>query len=310
MNFSQFRIKKDIMRYLIIFLLSVLLFTACPNAQTEDEAPGKLKRYELKGKVLKFDKKTKMASIEHEEIPGFMSAMTMDFEIRKPEWAWNEIGPGSVVTGDLVVEKPSGKYWLEISGIVASSLTEKETPIKNKDVAYIGKEIPNFTLKNQDGKDISAKDFRGQTLAITFIYSECPLPEFCILMSKHFSDVANQIAEDDELKDKIRLLSISFDPKRDTPEKLKSYGLGYLGNDSKAKDFEIWQLAVGEDKKVKEIADFFGLRYEIDEKDNTQFSHSLRTIVVSPEGKVTRVFSGNDWKTKDLVEEMKKSMEK
>ena len=297
------------MRYLIILLFSVLLFTACPNATTVEETPSdKLKRYELKGEVLSFDKKTKIASIKHEEIPGYMSPMTMDFEIRKPEWAWNELAPGAIVTGDLVVDNPNGKYWLEVAGIVASSLTESKAPINNKDVAYVGKEVPNFTLKNQDGKDISAKDFRGKTLAITFIYSECPLPEFCILMSKNFSDVANQIAENDELKDSIRLLSISFDPKRDTPEKLKSYGLGYLGKNSKAKDFKIWQLAVGEDKKIKEIADFFGLRYEVDEKDKTQFAHSLRTIVVSPEGKVTKVFSGNDWKIEDLVEEMKKNI--
>jgi protein SCO1/2 len=297
------------MRYFLLISISALLFIACSQPPAEDETPGKLKTYELKGKVLSFDKKTKIASIEHEEIPGFMSAMTMDFEIRKPEWVWNELAPGAQVTADLIVDNKNSKSWLEVKGIVASSLPSDSAPKIREDKASEGKEIPDFTLTNQDGKEISAKDFRGKALAITFIYSECPLPEFCILMSKNFSDIANTIAGNEELKDKIRLLSISFDPQRDTPEKLKSYGLGYLGKDSKAKDFTIWQLAVGEDKKIKDIADFFGLRYEVDEKDKTQFAHSLRTIVVTPDGKVQKVFSGNDWKTVDLIEEMKKTLD-
>ncbi len=296
------------MRYLFLILFSFLLFTACSNSpQTEEVSPDKLKRYELKGKVLSFNKETKIASIEHEEIPGYMEAMTMDFEIRKPEWAWDNIGKGSTVTGDLVVDNLNGKYWLEVKGIIEPQNDQEATPIR-EDVATIGKEIPDFTLTNQDGKPVSPKDFRGKALAITFIYSECPLPEFCILMSKNFSDLANEVAANDELKDKIRLLSISFDPKRDTPEKLKSYGLGYLGKDSKATDFKVWQIAVGEDKKIREIADFFGLRYEVDEQDKTQFNHSLRTIVVSPEGKVAKVFAGNEWKPKDLLDEMKKTL--
>lgn len=297
------------MRYLTIILFSVLLFTACPKAKSDVDSETKLKRYDLTGKVLTFDKKTKIASIEHEEIPGYMSAMTMDFEIRKPEWAWEAITPGAVVSGDLMVDNVNGKFWLEVKGIVEPR-GDQTASTTREDKASEGKEIPDFVLTNQDGNPVSAKDFRGKALAITFIYSECPLPEFCILMSKNFSDLANMVAKDDELKDKIRLLSISFDPKRDTPEKLKSYGLGYLGKDSLAKDFKIWQLARGEDKKIRQIADFFGLRYEIDGKDTTQFNHSLRTVVISPEGQVTKVFSGNDWKPKDLLDAMKTTLTK
>jgi protein SCO1 len=297
------------MRYLIFILFSVLLFTACPgSASQETDATGDLKRYELRGKVLSFNKDTKIASIEHEEIPGYMEAMTMDFEIRKPEWAWEAITPGAVVNGDLVVDNPNGKYWLEVKGIVEAPSDNAASPMR-EDKATIGKEIPAFTLTNQDGKPVSAEDFRGKALAITFIYSECPLPEYCILMSKNFSDLANEIAGNAELEDKIRLLSISFDPARDTPEKLKSYGLGYLGKDSEANDFKVWQIAVGEDEKVRGIADFFGLRYEVNEKDKTEFNHSLRTIVVSPEGKVAKVFSGNEWKSKNLLDELKKTFE-
>lgn len=297
------------LRFSILFLISALLLSACQSASTEVSDPSELKRYDLKGEVLSVDKANKKASIKHEEIPGYMEPMTMDFEIRSKWDVWEDLVPGATVTGDLVVDNPNGKYWLEVKGIMAPPRADQKPLPVREDVATIGKEVPEFTLINQDGKSVSPDDFAGKAWAITFIYSECPLPEFCILMSKNFSDAANEIAKNDELKDKVRLLSISFDPKRDTPEKLKKYRLGYLGTDSPAADSEIWQVAVGEDKKIRKIADYFGLRYEVDESDKTQFNHSLRTIVVSPEGKITKVFLGNEWTAKDLINALKSSLD-
>ncbi len=295
------------MRYLLFILLSVILFTACPSSKTQETSSANLKKYDLRGKVVSVNKNGKQAAIEHEEIPGFMSAMTMDFNI-KDEDVLNELSPGAEVSGFLYVDNINADSWLEIKNIVAAPRADqKPLPVK-EDKATIGKQIVDFDLINQDGKQISPKDYLGKVWALTFIYTECPLPDYCILMSKNFSDAANQIAADNELKDKVRLLSISFDPKRDTPEKLKNYGLGYLGENSKAKDFNVWQFAVGDEEKIKKIADFFGLFYKIDEKDETQFNHSLRTIVVDKNGKIQKVFLGNEWKPEDLLREMKKNL--
>jgi protein SCO1 len=204
----------------------------------------------------------------------------------------------------LVVDNAAKQpYWLENIGIVAVADPNKPVPI-NENVAQVGKPVPDFSLTNQDGKKISISSFRGHPLAITFIYSRCPLPEYCIKMSTNFSDVANAAMADPELQEKIRLLSISFDPENDTPEKLRSYGLGYLGKGAKP-DFTVWQLAVGSDAEVKKIADFFGLRYEVDSEDKTQINHSLRTAVIGPDGKVTKIFTGNEWKPADLLKELK-----
>ena len=125
-------------------------------------------------------------------------------------------------------------------------------------------------------------------------------------MSRYFSDMANQIAADPEAKKKIRLLSISFDPERDTPAKLKEYGLGYLGKDAKD-DFTVWQLAVGTDKDIRTLADFFGLLYETDSTNKTQINHSLVTAVISPEGRVKRIFSGGDWTPDQILAELRSS---
>ncbi len=294
--------------WILCLLLALSFFAACAARDSETDE-SKAKRYPFKGEVVSIDKAARKASIKHEKIEGYMDPMTMDFEIRKPDWVWDELVPGSVVTGELVVDNVNGAYWVELVGIIApQNKSQAEIPLQ-EDKFAVGKPLIEFELTNQDGSKISPKDFEGKALAITFIYSQCPLPEFCILMSKNFSDAANSIATDAELKDKMRLLSISFDPARDTPEKLKSYGIGYLGKNSKALDFTVWQLAVGKDEEIRKIADFAGLRYEVDKEDKTQFNHSLRTLIVSPDGKVSKVLKGNDWNPDDLIGELKSTLE-
>lgn len=279
------------------------MFSACQKQEAQKTSES-AKRYPLKGKIISVDKEKKKAKIEHEKIPDYMDAMTMDFPIHE-DWVWENLTPGAEIHAELVVDSTAkDPYWLEKIGIVALPQPGQAAVPVNEKFAQIGKEVPDFKLTNQDGKKFSLKDYRGKALAVTFIYRECPLPEFCIKMSKHFSDMANQIAADSEGKKKIRLLSISFDPERDTPEKLKQYGLGYLGKDANDKDFTVWQLAVGPDKDVKAIADFFGLRYETDAVDKTQINHSLITAVVSPEGKVTRIFSGGNWTPEQVLSEL------
>lgn len=287
----------------LLFLLTIFFVSACQKTPPQS-APVEAKRFKLKGKVVSVDAAKKKAEIAHDDIPGFMDAMTMPFPIRA-DWVWEDLKPGAEIRAELVVDDAKGEYWLENIGIIAAP-NPNQTALPTDDrFAQIGKEIPDFKLTNQDGKRFSIKDYRGKALAVTFIYAQCPLPEYCIKMSTNFSDVANQLRNaDSDLKDKIRLLSISFDPERDTPEKLKQYGQGYLGKDAPP-DFTVWQLAVGSDKEVRAVADFFGLRYEIDPNDKTQFSHSLRTAVIAPDGKVTKIFPGNDWTANDLLREMK-----
>jgi len=290
------------MRYLILLIFVLTAFSACQK-QDAKQAADTAKRYPLRGKVVSVDKAKKKATIEHEAIPGFMEAMTMDFPIRE-NWVWENLSPGAEVHAELVVDSTTDEpYWLEKIGIVALPQPGQPAVPVNDKFAQIGKEVPDFALVNQDGKKFTLRDYRGKAFAITFIYRECPLPEFCIRMSQHFSDMANQIAADPVGKKNVRLLSISFDPERDTPEKLKQYGLGYLGKDAKD-DFTVWQLAVGPEKDVRAIADFFGLRYETDQTDKTQINHSLITAVISPEGKVTRIFTGSNWTPQQVMSEL------
>jgi protein SCO1/2 len=297
------------MRIYFIVLVISLLLTGCSGGHaTADDASSGAKRYALKGKVVAVDAANKKATIDHEAIEGYMEAMTMSFPIHA-DWVWQDLTVGSEIRADLVVDNTAKEpYWLENIGIIANARPGQAEPAVDDRFAQVGQPAPDFTLTNQDGKQITMKDFRGKALAITFIYAKCPLPDYCIRMSQHFSDVANQLMGDDELKDKVRLLSISFDPENDTPAKLREYGLGYLGLGAKP-DFTVWQLAVGKDDEVRRIADFYNLRYEIDPNNKTQINHSLRTIVIGPDGKVAKIFPGNEWTPADLLRELKTTLD-
>ena len=285
------------MRLLPIFLLLVF-FTACGNGPATNTPGSTTKRYPIKGKVVSVDKRAKKAKVDHEAIEGFMPAMEMDFPIHE-DWVWDELQPGAEIRAELVVDNTAKEpYWLENIGIVAHADPNQSPLPVNDNFAQIGNEVPDFALTNQDGKRISISDFRGKALALTFIYARCPLPDYCIRMSTNFSDVAMNVNADETLKDKIRLLSISFDPENDTPAKLRSYGLGYMGKG--ATSLGVWQLAVGKDAEVRKIADFFGIRYEVDANDKTQINHNLRTAVIGPDGKVVKIFAGSEWAPAEL----------
>jgi protein SCO1/2 len=162
-----------------------------------------------------------------------------------------------------------------------------------------GDEVPNYLLKNQDGKQIRLHDYRGKALLLTFIYTRCPLPEYCTLMSNNFAQIDRQLQQSPDLYAKTHLLSVSIDPNYDSPQVLRSYGAAHTER-YENETFSHWEFASGE--QVREMAQFFGLRY-FDEKD--QIIHGLKTAIVAPDGKVVKVYSGNEWKPEDVVNELK-----
>ena len=295
--------------FILIISVSLVLLSSCTapaNRTNSDQPSATEKRFPIKGKVISVDKAKKTAEIEHEEIPGYMDAMTMPFKIHE-DWVWDTLVPGADIQAEMVVDskKPDG-YWLERIVVIGKGSSDQgHAP---EEPALIGKDAPATQLTDQNGKRFTLRDHKGKAIAVTFIYAACPLPEFCIKMSRHFANMANQLAADPEIKDKVRLLSISFDPANDTPEKLKQYGLGYLGPDAKD-DLTIWNLAVGGDKEIREIADFFGLKYERDQNDKTQFNHTLVTAVIGPDGKVAKVFRGGDWMPEQVINTLKAAAE-
>jgi protein SCO1 len=280
--------------FLLSFSLIVLVsFTACrSNGRT---ASPNAKRYEVKGKVVSANKASSRVTIDHEEIPGYMAKMTMDFTLND-EWVYSELTPGALIQATLVVD--GNKSWLEnpvVTKIADPNLARsEETGVE----PGVGTETPDFTLINQDGRKISFKQYRGRALLLTFIYTRCPLPDYCPLMSRNFSQIDQELQKNPVLKARTHLLSISVDPAYDKPRVLREYGSRYV---DKADAFRHWDFASGSTEEVKKVAHFFGLNYW---EENDQIIHGLRTAIIAPDGKVFKVYRENDWTPEQIIKDL------
>jgi len=281
---------------LFFTICTIAMGLACKPRRSANE-----KRYELKGKVVAVDKTDRTATISHQDIVGYMPAMTMPFKI-KNDADLGMLKPGDEVTGDLVVDETSS--WLEISTITEGGgplSPTAEVPGEPKP----GDEVPDFALTNQDGKRIHLAQYRSQALALTFIYTRCPQPDQCTLMSNNFAAIEKELQKQPEVYQKTHLLSISFDPEYDTPKVLRSYGASHTERYSD-ESFQHWEFATGSSDEVKGIAQFFGFRYYHDTASgNDEVMHTLRTAVISPEGKLVKLYRGNEWKPEEVLSDLK-----
>ncbi len=275
---------------LFFALLLCLLSAAC---QSQPEPQGK--RYDFKGTVVSVDRAKLSATISHEEVKGYMDAMTMPFKI-KDAWVFDVLKPGDEVQAALVVTDTSA--WLE-----EVAVTQREQQREAHTIAPLpqsGDAVPDFRLVNQDGRAVSLKQYRGKALLLTFIYTRCPVPEYCSLMSSNFAGIERELEKDADLYARTRLLSVSFDPAYDTPKVLRSYGAATTGRYDK-ETFAHWEFVTGTAEEVKKMAQFFGLTY-VPEKD--QFVHSLQTALVGTDGRLVKLYTGNEWKPTDVLADL------
>jgi protein SCO1 len=275
----------SLLRFLCLFVaICCLSFVACRR--------GNEKRFDFKGKVIAVEPEKRLVTVSHEDVKGYMPAMTMPFAV-KNEADLQILAPDDEITATLVID---GKHsWLEDLIISRQSATAPAMP--GVQMAKEGDEVPNFTLRNQDDREIHIKDYRGKTLLLTFIYTRCPVPDYCTLMSDNFAQIDRALGQNPELYGKTHLLSISIDPEYDTPKVLRSYGAAHTER-YQNETFAHWEFAGGTKEQVKQIAQFFGLTY-FPEKD--QIIHALRTVIISPDGKVKKIYGGNDWKPEDVI---------
>ena len=280
-----------------IVLVSIALLFAGGSACRRHSANEK--RYELKGIVVAVEKDKHLVTIAHEDIKDYMPGMTMPFTLRE-EWAYEVLVPGDQVTAALVVD--GSRVWLE-DVVITKESTDTSYP-KNADAvaeARPGDEVPDYGLVNQDGKAIRIHDYRGKALLLTFIYTRCPIPEYCTLMSNNFAEIDRELQKEPDLNEKTHLMSISIDPDYDTPQVLRSYGAAHTGRYSD-ETFAHWEFASGTQDQVKGVAQYFGLRYF---EGNNQIIHGLRTVIVATDGKIYKVYRGNDWKPAEVLKDLR-----
>ncbi len=284
----------------LIVCLSSLAIASC-LISCHKQTPLPQQRYDLRGKVVAVNADAGTVTVAHHAILGYMGAMTMSF-VLKDRWAFKVLKPGQSITATLVIE--GDHSWLE--GLV---VTEEAKPASDSLAppgsarTLLGQEVPDFALVNQDGKRIHLHQYHGKALLLTFIYTRCPLPDYCPLMSRNFAQIVEQVRRDPKLSASTHLLSISIDPEFDTPSVLRAYGRNYAGN---RHPFDQWEFATGTPHQVRKVAEFFGLRYWT---DRGQIVHSLVTLLIAPDGKVVQVYRGNDWQPAQVLSDLRDSEE-
>ncbi|HTW68065.1 MAG TPA: SCO family protein [Bryobacteraceae bacterium] len=253
---------------------------------------GQEKHYTLQGQVLAKDEAAGKITVKHEDIPGLMPAMTMPYRVKDP-FGMKEVQPGDAIVADLIAANGGKDYWLQSIRITDESGRKTAKP-HIRHALKIGDPAPEVPFTNQDGKQLHFSDFKGKSVLITFIYTRCPMPEFCPRLSSQFAKIHEDLVQTPADYDKTHLLTLSFDSKYDTAPVLRKYGLAYL--DDHPEGFSHWDFASADPADMRQIADAFGLDYF--EEDN-QISHSMDIVLLTPEGKIAQYWS-NEWTTAEL----------
>jgi protein SCO1 len=262
--------------------------------------------YPASGLILRVDRSHLSLELSCQAIPGYMDAMMMTLPVRNAA-ALEGLKPGMLIDFDLAVKKNTA--YAERIRVHAYENTAQEpmaerqleildaaTTVSSPDMQslQIGQPVPNFTLIDQNRDDISFSQFAGHVLAITFIYTRCPLPNFCFRMSNNFGVLQRRFAQ--RMGKDLVLLSVTFDPEHDRPEVLAEYARTWT------KDQTGWHFLTGPTPDVEKVCSRFGVKAS---QDEGFFTHSLRTVVIDRRGRVAANLEGNEYTTKqlgDLVE--------
>ena len=272
-----------------VILGSLLLVWAAGCRRSHD-----YNQYELRGLVVAKDAAAKEITLKHNDIPGFMPAMTMPYTVRDAK-GLSQVEVGDVVSADLFVSNSTDDSWLQNLKILDSSLRGRISPPPVVRLLAPGDSIPDVPLVNEKNRTIRLSQFRGKALLVTFIYTRCPLPNFCPLITSHFAVIHAALEKQPRLYERTHLVSISFDPGHDTPSVLRRYALAYL--DSPA-GLDQWDFAVPSAADLPKLAHAFGLSYV---REGNQISHSMVTVLIGPGGVVKQTWLDNQWQPADVL---------
>jgi len=266
-------------------------------------------RYPLTGKIEDLDILDRELTVSHEAIPGFMAAMTMPFKMPEDKsllgrfrgMRLERLRRGDVISATLAV-KPN-ESWIENVQVIRYE-PPPDLPVPVLKEAKVGESVVDVLLEDQDGKALHLSDYRGHPLALTFIYTRCPLPEFCPRIMKNFQELEGAIDKDPELARTARLLSVSFDVEYDRPEVLNAFGSAFV-KDRGQGPFARWKLATGTKEAIDRLGRYFGLSFF---KEDGRFAHTLVTVVIGPDGKLAKELPGNEWTPDEALSAMREAM--
>lgn len=274
-------------------LCIALALAACDRSDKPDTGA---RHYEARGIVRGFAPDHTTIDVEHETIPGFMPSMTMPFTARDSKQI------AHLQTGDAIsfrIDVTDKDVWIaNVKKIAAENIhLPKMTPTPPQTTAMSqrlreGDAMPVFQLTNEAGERINLDTFRGRPWILTFIFTRCPMPNFCPRMAKNFAALQSTIKSGDGALAQTRLLSITIDPQFDSPAILKDYGL-HEGADPK-----IWTFATGPTSEIEDLTRGFAVYTE---REGGTINHGLTTALIDREGNIAKLWRGNAWTTDEAI---------
>lgn len=254
-----------------------------------------LRRFDVRGVVVSVEEDANRLVVNHEEIPGYMPRMVMPFNVRG-NLEQLHLKRGDVIEFTYKVEERES--WIEGIEIVGASelddgLADALDSLEVSGLLEVGEEMRDYGFVGLGGSSVRLSDYRGDRLAITFIFSRCPVPEYCPRMMRNFSEVSRTLENGEAWAKNWRLFTVSFDPEYDSPEVLQAYG------DSFGQRSDRWSMFTCEDQEtLSSIAKDVGLKYG---ESNGTYLHNLRTVVLDEEGRLVEVFTDENWDPDELV---------
>jgi len=296
---------KQFVGLLGIFLLALsATLPGCSKSAPPAVQETQAKRYHLVGKVVSIDQQHATLNVDGQEIPGFMGAMVMPYRVRDDK-SLSSLSPGDEITADVVVTS-DGTYLENIAVIKKAASGAAKPSAESAHEPQPGDRVPDFAMIDQDGRRIRFSSFRGDVVLVTFIYTRCPFPDFCPLVSRNFAKIYAQLRNNaTPAAKKVRLLTLSFDPKNDTPAALREYAHTFDPTTG-GHPFDRWDFAAVPEKELPSVANFFGLYYSF---SGEQITHSLSTTVINPDGTIYKWYEQNDWQPADLITDSERSLE-
>ncbi len=276
---------------IFIVILSLSL-ASCKNSPTT---------YTLTGRVISKQPATQQLIVDNDDIPGFMSAMTMPYAVKDPD-GFQKVQPADVIRAEVIVDQP-GKFWLEHLTVIGKATNRPAADGLTPQVLMIGDKVPDVPLLNQDGKTLHFGQFKGKAVLLTLIYTRCPFPDYCPLLSTKFAAIQKELAKNPADYEKTHLMSITLDPKFDLPPVMRAYGLPYVDHDPKG--FQHWDFVSTTPADLQKLTGSFGLSYT---EENSQINHSLNTILLAADGTVADMWPGNEWQTSEVLEVMRHAL--
>ncbi len=251
--------------------------------------------YAMRGTLQSVDPATGQVRVTHEEVRGYMPAMTMNFDLASSDEI-RGLQPGDTFTCQLRVM--DNRAWLERlhkENVRVVSPFGVAVPVSRSTELSVGDALPNVELTDQRGETVHLNDFGGKPLAISFIYLRCALPTYCPLLNRNFQ-ATQALLDRLGLQGQARFLSVSMDPDHDTPKRLAEYA-GACDADP-----QTWTFATTRDDALRRLGDAVGLEFQ---RQGLVINHNLRTVVANGQGRIRRIFRGNTWTPQELAAELR-----